>query len=491
MMEESLLASYEQIFHHHAQQWGLRAFDQEAEYYRWQHSALTREQLGLLQTLAERRHGNADPDADVAFYDCVAASDIFPILYSQRYDYYRVVGLAVASRLLPSSTVLDFGCGIGILTTLYAKLFPEVEFMGVDRSSVSIEVAREQAERFSLTNAQFLCWSAPGPTLGKSCDVVVSTQAVFQTETNPGLPSESWKTFERAWDDSVLIAAEQTTGLQARLDFLRQSLAPNGKMILFEKAQHLGRRVLLQRALSRRELAPNEFPTFLSFDSLGEQEWDGPLYVVKSQQSPGLQEWDEAPVIVDEQRLYGCYGEIADWVMSRFPQKHVERSWREEKPKIGPVDMEVGTFSECFAYGFLMANATFRGLIVGGFQDRPLIERFLYRQVRQADDEVENGLTLENKWLGTPDDEQGQKPSYENHSLAAQKVWENLPQRDVLHSQTLEESGGRQRHIELGKCADLSYVYWANTYDQRQLVVVEDDRSAFLQEYYEQSVKEE
>ncbi|MFO0729713.1 MAG: hypothetical protein U0231_12770 [Nitrospiraceae bacterium] len=53
---------------------------------------------------------------------------------------------------------------------------------------------------------------------------------------------------------------------------------------------------------------------------------------------------------------------------------------------------------------------------------------------------------------------------------------------------TTDQSQGRQLHAELGVSGSLVYLYVANTYDQRQLVIVEAARHGMLEEYYREIV---
>jgi hypothetical protein len=46
----------------------------------------------------------------------------------------------------------------------------------------------------------------------------------------------------------------------------------------------------------------------------------------------------------------------------------------------------------------------------------------------------------------------------------------------------------RQLHIELGRSEGLVYLYCANTFDQRQLVIVERARAAMLDSYYREII---
>ena len=80
-------------------------------------------------------------------------------------------------------------------------------------------------------------------------------------------------------------------------------------------------------------------------------------------------------------------------------------------------------------------------------------------------------------------------PLYENHWPSAQLAWEQLNDKTVLREDTAEESDGRQLHVELGTAEGLRYLYCANTFDQRQLVLVEPARAALLHTYYQEIIQ--
>jgi SAM-dependent methyltransferase len=57
---------------------------------------------------------------------------------------------------LPSpSDVLDLGCENGVLTCLYATLWPDAKVIGLDRSAAAVVAARELANRLGLQNVFF------------------------------------------------------------------------------------------------------------------------------------------------------------------------------------------------------------------------------------------------------------------------------------------------------------------------------------------------
>ena len=77
---------------------------------------------------------------------------------------------------------------------------------------------------------------------------------------------------------------------------------------------------------------------------------------------------------------------------------------------------------------------------------------------------------------------------YENHQLSAQAAWEQLKDREVTSERTWEGPDGRQLHVERGSSQGFQYLYCANTFDQRQLVVVEPSNAVLLEAYYQEIV---
>ena len=365
----------------------------DADYFAWQRASFSSADLNQLNQLAERKRSGALCD-EVAFYDLTAQPHILPVLYSQRYEYYREIGLRVAARLSPAQTVLDVGCGVGILTTFYAQQSPQTEFVGIDRSPASIAMAQEQAERLGLTNVRFHCADLDAASPRRSYDLIVATHALVQAEQDPGVPSRSWETFERVRDGVQQADFEWRTGLGSRLDRLASLLAPGARVILFEKTRQLARRVPFQRALAARGWQLAEQPEPIRYRLVEEVADDGPFYVLGGRQQ-GSGAWDESP-----------------------------------EPDEGlPFDAAVRPSQDPHA------------------------------------------------------------PLYENHWPSAQRAWEQLTDRRVLNECTRQEADGRQLHVELGRIAGGIYLYCANTYDQRQLVIVPPDRVADLEGYYQEIVR--
>jgi SAM-dependent methyltransferase len=386
MINDSLVQS----LHSHLAWWGLKRITSDADYFNWQHALLSPADLAHLTTLAGQKRGGERGD-EIAFYDLTAQPQILPVLYSQRYEYYRTIGSRVAARFGNADRILDFGCGVGILTTWYAAQYPEKQFVGIDRSPASIVVAREKAQKLGLSNLQFECVDIEAGHVHESYDLIAATHALMQAEHDPGIPSRNWQTFERARDTKQQTAFEQRTGIGVRLDRLSASLVQKGRMIVFEKTRQLSRCVPFQRALATRGLELAEAPERIRYQLIEEVADDGPFYVVQKEGCT-LLDWDEAP-------------------------------------------------------------------------------------------EPDEGRPFDRARLKT-DSHHPDAPLYENHWPSAQGVWKHLRDRRLINETTHQEPDGRQLHAELGQVEEGFYLYCANTFDQRQVVIVEAARAGMLESYY-------
>ena len=380
------------LLHSHLAWWGLKLFTADADYFAWQRKQLSPDDLARLNMQVERKQGGGPCD-EIAFYDVAAQPKILPVLYSQRYEYYCEIGSQVVARLGDAESILDFGCGVGILSTFYATRFPEKQFVGIDRSPASITIAREKARELGLSNLRFECVDVESGSVSGSFELIVATHALMQAEHDPGIPSDNWRTFERARSARQQTVFERRTGIDVRLDRLNASLAQKGRMIVFEKTRQLARRVPFQRALAGRGLQLTAAPEPIRYRVVEEMTDDGPFYFVQKG-GGALLHWDELP-----------------------------------EPDEG----------------------------------RP----FDYTQLKAC--------------LNEPD-----IPLYENHWPSAQSVWEQLHDKRLIRESTYQEADGRQLHIEIGQAEEGVYLYCANTFDQRQLVLVEPARAGMVESYYQE-----
>ena len=277
----------------HLAWWGLRQFTSDESYFQWQRETLSSEDLTTLHRQVEQKRRGSAVD-EIAFYDATAHPNILPVLYSQRYDYCLAIGPRVADRIGEARSILDVGCGVGILTTFYARQHPDKTFVGIDRSPVSIERAQERAQELGLTNVRFDCLDVEHTDSNPSYDLILATHALVQAEQDPGLPSRSWNTFERVRERQQQADFEGRTGIGVRLDSLTARLSINGRMILFEKTRQLARRVPLQRAVAARGFDLIEQPELIRYRLVEEVADDGPLYLLGRGISHPLH-WDETP----------------------------------------------------------------------------------------------------------------------------------------------------------------------------------------------------
>jgi SAM-dependent methyltransferase len=379
--------------HEHLAWWGLRHVESDAAYFAWQKEIFTPQELATLhQHIEDKRLATAGPSAEIDFYDLTAQPRWVPALYSQRYEYYLQVGSRVARQLHDATSVLDVGCGIGILTTFYAQQHPNCAVLGVDRSPGSIDLARQRGQKLGLANLRFECLDIDHKAFAGDFDVIIATHTLLQAEQDPGLPSRDWSTFERSADTKAQQQFEGRTGLGVRLDRLRAGLMAQGRMIVFEKTRQLARRVPFQRALAARGLHMLAPPEPVRYRSVEEVTDDGPLYGLSVTPPETVLAWDELP-----------------------------------EPDEGPM--------------------------FDPHAPRPVSA-------------------------------QAEEPLYENHASSAEQAWLTLPDKQVLEQATEREPDGRQLHVERGRAAGLHYLYCANTYDQRQLVIIEPARAAILETYY-------
>ncbi|MGH7147761.1 MAG: class I SAM-dependent methyltransferase [Nitrospiraceae bacterium] len=289
MINDSLL----QLLHSHLAGWGLRQFTSDETYFQWQRQTLSPVELTTLHRQVAQKLGGSSAD-EISFYDATAHPNILSVLYSQRYDYYLAIGARVAERIGEVRSILDVGCGVGILTTFYARQYPDKTFVGIDRSPASIARAQEQVKALGLTNVQFECLDLDHTAPTRSFDLILATHALVQAEQDPGIPSRSWNSFERAGEGQQQADFERRTGIGTRLDRLSALLSAQGRMIVFEKTRQLGRRIPLQRALAARDLGLIEQPELIRYRLVEEIADDGPFYVLGMGASHQLH-WDELP----------------------------------------------------------------------------------------------------------------------------------------------------------------------------------------------------
>lgn len=472
------------------QSWGLRSFSDESSYYAWQRSVLTARQLKTLEALIERRKQESHAEADIEFYQILAQPPFLSVIYSQRFDYYLKLAPLIHSKIPAATRVLDFGCGVGLLTTFWALEYPDVEFVGMDRSPQSIAVAETEARARAVGNVSYQVGHVPPDQIPGTYDLILSTQAVFQAERHPGLPSIGWETFRRHDNPDRQLSCETAVGLSFRLDALLKALRPNGRMIFFEKTAHLGRRILFQRALARRGLYPRSQPVQVVYHSIDEPVLDGPLFEVHQTLAGKPMAWDEDPLPEPGATLYRCTGSVARQTAAALLAGQRPNVCAGRSSRWGRWQMSLGVWHEALICAYFETDRGIGVLMAGGLRDRSLFQELVYYLEKLEQEQMDAVLgDLWGKFL-QPGGQEDEQPGYENHHSTAQDIFLALPSKIVERQNTWDGPDGQAIHVEIGQTENLYYLYFANTFDQRQLIVVESGQRNMLQTYYEESLQD-
>jgi methylase of polypeptide subunit release factors len=131
--------------------------------------------------------------------------------------------LADAMEIQPGDTVIDVGCGSGVLAFVAAKL-GAAKVYGVDLSQRAVEAAKENAKRLGL---EHICEFRAGDLLEPVRDV----QATVLIGDVSGIPDDI--AAESGWFDEV--PSGGPTGSELPTKFLRSigdTLAPGGRLYL-------------------------------------------------------------------------------------------------------------------------------------------------------------------------------------------------------------------------------------------------------------------
>jgi hypothetical protein len=156
---------------------------------------------------------------------------------------------------------------------------------------------------------------------------------------------------------------------------------------------------------------------------------------------------------------------------------------------IGSWTFRFGVWEQALAWGLCETDSGFRGLLLGSEGERNRIFQ-LFEKVRHlTDSEFEE--VLQNCWGNFRDVTQNDTtPGYENHLPSAQVIYEALPRKTIQQESTFADGQGKEMHIEIGTTHTFQYLYWANTFDQRQLLLMDEKGAQILHEYYQESLEE-
>ena len=80
----------------------------------------------------------------------------------------------VVEKLEAGATVVDVGCGGGVMLTTIAQAYPKCRCVGYDPSSAAVELSRARAEEMGLTNVDFVVAGGEDLVAGSDYDLVIT-----------------------------------------------------------------------------------------------------------------------------------------------------------------------------------------------------------------------------------------------------------------------------------------------------------------------------
>ena len=172
--------------------------------------------------LYEVKNGTLDLSLDFAAY----SSDLCR----------RFLDRMVAHKGVTLRRILDIGCDNGIVTCFLAKLYPDSEVWGIDRSVNGIRCATELAERLKLSNVNFIRMSfeeLPVDSMPPSFDLIVSVRSMHEVLGRlPDLKGKHfWSLSEITEDEALLEGFEKLRIIRSLLDPI------SGEFISFERTK--------------------------------------------------------------------------------------------------------------------------------------------------------------------------------------------------------------------------------------------------------------
>ncbi|OCQ52021.1 bifunctional 3-demethylubiquinone-9 3-methyltransferase/ 2-octaprenyl-6-hydroxy phenol methylase [Photorhabdus australis subsp. thailandensis] len=100
------------------------------------------------------------------------------------YDLAGIFGLIFNDDLLNGKKVVDFGCGTGHRLIGLASFYPETQFVGVDMTENSLDVAKKLIAHHNLQNVKLVNSTIEGFNEKGQYDIAIST-GVFHHMENP------------------------------------------------------------------------------------------------------------------------------------------------------------------------------------------------------------------------------------------------------------------------------------------------------------------
>lgn len=165
-------------------------------------------------------------------------------------------------------TILDAGCGNGILTCFLARLYPDAKILGVDINESAVKHAQTLAEKLKLENVQFKVGDTAKDefrtdTKTGSFDLILSVASMG--------PDQEFD-FSISADDSSLAAWFSDRGLKyssPQLANLASQLSQNGWLLTSEKLVNAKSQLSWMAALKNASIFPDiEKSEWLSYECI-------------------------------------------------------------------------------------------------------------------------------------------------------------------------------------------------------------------------------
>ena len=128
----------------HLINFGLKFFNSFDQYDYWKENYFKKSNISddtkkKYVRFLEKNLINRDYRLGDDFYDLIAKQKKLMLLtHSMKSNEILNSGLSVINELKENSNILDIGCNSGYLTSFYAKIFPNSNFVGFDKSKYSI-----------------------------------------------------------------------------------------------------------------------------------------------------------------------------------------------------------------------------------------------------------------------------------------------------------------------------------------------------------------
>src|SRR4051812_17104895 len=102
--------------------------------------------------MANNPPSDAEFDAHADDYEAKVQASLPELLAEGDYfSRYKVEAVVASQKGKNPRTILDFGCGIGLVLHLFSEYFPDAVLWGYDVSPASIEQARHRTPAAKLT----------------------------------------------------------------------------------------------------------------------------------------------------------------------------------------------------------------------------------------------------------------------------------------------------------------------------------------------------